>query len=71
MLIQHFLRGINAPLIDKIAVKYSTNQRVCTKNSRNCFNFNNFFASEHFYIDFPLFNKYLKHQGQMCTIFDD
>ena len=33
----------------------------------NRFTFNNFFAWENFYIDFPLFNKPLKHQGQVCT----
>ena len=37
----------------------------------NSFTFNNFFASEHFYIDFPLFNKHFKHQNQVCTICDD
>ena len=37
----------------------------------NCFTFNNFFAGEHFYIDFPLFNKHFKHQNQLCTICDD
>ena len=37
----------------------------------NCFTFNNFFAWEHFYIDFPLFNKHFKHQNQVCTICDD
>ena len=37
----------------------------------NCFTFNNFFAWEHFYIDFPLFNKHFKHQDQVCTICDD
>ena len=37
----------------------------------NRFTFNNFFAWENFYIDFRLFNKPLKHQGQVCTICDD
>ena len=34
---------------------------------RNCFTFDNFFAWEHFYIGFLLFNKHLKYQGQACT----
>ena len=34
---------------------------------RNCFTFDNFFAWEHFYIGFLLFNKHFKHQGQVCT----
>ena len=37
----------------------------------NYFSFYNFFAWEHFYIDFPLFNKHFKHQGQVCTICDN
>ena len=32
----------------------------------NCFTFNNFFAWEHFYIDFLLFNKHFEHQDQVC-----
>ena len=36
----------------------------------NCFTINNFFAWEHFYTDFALFNKHFKHQDQVCTIFD-
>ena len=38
---------------------------------RNCFTFNNFFAWEHFYIDFPLLNKHFKYKDQVCTICDD
>ena len=37
----------------------------------NCFTLNNFFAWENFCIDFPLFNKHFKHQGQVFTICDD
>ena len=35
---------------------------------KNCYTFNNFFAYEQFYIDFPLF---FKHFGQMYFICDD
>ena len=33
----------------------------------NCFPFDNFYAWEHFYIDFLLFRKHFKHQGQVYT----
>ena len=37
----------------------------------NRFTFNNFFAWENFYIDFPLFNKHFKYQGQVYTVCDN
>ena len=61
---------MKALLFEK-TVKYSSNQRVCTKYSRNFYIFNKFFACEHFYIDFSLFNKHFKYQDLMFTICDD
>ena len=37
----------------------------------SCFTFNDFFAWKNCYIDFPLFNKHFKLQGQVCAICGD
>ena len=57
-------------LIEKIATKYLRNQIICNKYSRICYNFNNFFVCEHFYIDFPLFHKHFEHRDQIYSICD-